>query len=322
MADTKLSGLTALAGSGLASGDLWYLDDVSVPQSKSIRSDLALDGLLRVADVVVTTGTAILRRTGNVIGINNPAGTPGTAEMQLSHNGTNGIVQAMSGALILETAAAVGIQINNNTVIQTIGATQWNMNVAQTYAQAAQFSGLVTMASGFAGTSDVGWTRLAATVLKINDGTTGLGWLQTDGKKRVASNATNATATMSNLTDLSAPVVAARKYGGFLAVIAKNSTAAEGLQFDFGGGSATMTSFQATLVGTAIGTTLGTTTSSAIATAVTATVATTTDVTYLIYVTFVVNAGGTLIPRFAEVSHATGTATVELGSTLVLWDLP
>lgn len=227
-----------------------------------------------------------------------------------------------AGGVVITTANGVGWQINTNGVIQTLGANQLNLNVSQTYAQAAQFSGILTFAPSFAGTSDFGITRTASTIGKVSDGGSGLGWLQTDGKKRVATNQTNATATMQNLADLSTPVLAGRKYAGFLTQIAKNSAAAEGLQFDFGGGTATMTNFQALLVGTAIGTTLGVTTSSALGTALTATVATTTDVAYLIYVTFVVNAAGTLVPRFAEVSHAAGTATVELGSSLILEDVP
>ncbi len=36
----------------------------------------------------------------------------------------------------------------------------------------------------------------------------------------------------------------------------------------------------------------------------------------------VCNAAGTFIPRFAEGSHTTGTATIQLGSYLWLEDMP
>lgn len=173
---------------------------------------------------------------------------------------------------------------------------------------------------------DVSLYRTAAGVLSAGSGgTSGSGWLQnTAGRARLTANATNATATMSNLTDLSMTLIAGRKYTGRLVVFANNSTAAEGLQFDFNGGSATFTSiefgFAATPPGS--GLTLGTLTSTAAGTAVTATTATTADAVYTIEFTCVCNAAGTIIPRFAEVSHTSGTATVKLGSNFWLEDMP
>ncbi len=135
---------------------------------------------------------------------------------------------------------------------------------------------------------------------------------------RLTANVTNATATMSNLTDLSQTLTGATAYVGRIVIIANNSTGAEGLQFDFSGGSATMTSFQATVEETPIGATLGTTNSTALGTALSDTVVSTTDSVYAINLTMAVNMGGTFIPRFAEVSHATGTATAKVGSRLNL----
>jgi hypothetical protein len=62
--------------------------------------------------------------------------------------------------------------------------------------------------------------------------------------------------------------------------------------------------------------------SAAIGTALTATTATTAPRVYNIYFDVVVNAAGTLIPRFAEVSHTSGTATVKAGSTSDIRDMP
>jgi hypothetical protein len=42
----------------------------------------------------------------------------------------------------------------------------------------------------------------------------------------------------------------------------------------------------------------------------------------MISFSLVVNAGGTLIPRFAQNAHSTGTATVGLGSYLWVEDMP
>jgi hypothetical protein len=129
---------------------------------------------------------------------------------------------------------------------------------------------------------------------------------------------TNATATMANLADLTMQVQASQKVSGVLYVFAKNSTAGEGLQFDFNGGTATFTSIEFGFGGTPAGATVGTAFSQAIATAITCTTVATTDACYTIPFNGVVNAAGTLIPRFAEVSHTSGTATVEINSSAYL----
>ncbi len=146
-------------------------------------------------------------------------------------------------------------------------------------------------------------------------------WMQNGaGTKRLTANVTNATATFSNLTDLSMNVLAGRKYVGMMVVKCNNSTAAEGVKFDFNGGSATMTSFWAAASEQVGGTTvLGT----AISTALNGVINYTTitgETIIVIYVSFVVNAAGTIIPRVAEDSTAIGTLTAELGSYWIMQD--
>lgn len=149
------------------------------------------------------------------------------------------------------------------------------------------------------------------------------GWSQqVSGRKRNTADVTNATATMANLTDLTMTLIAGRKYTGRCVLIANNSVGAEGLQFDFNGGGATFSAFRATAEETPIGATLGVTDSSALGTAITNTVVATSGVVYAINLTMVCANAGTFIPRFSEVSHTTGTATVSLGSYLWLEDTP
>jgi hypothetical protein len=105
-------------------------------------------------------------------------------------------------------------------------------------------------------------------------------------------------------------------------LFALDSTGADGLKFDFNGGNATMTSFQATAEETPVGATLGTTNSTSLAGVINDTVVSTGDAVYAFAVTLVCNAGGTIIPRFAQNSHTTGTATVRLGSYFLLEDSP
>ncbi len=45
-------------------------------------------------------------------------------------------------------------------------------------------------------------------------------------------------------------------------------------------------------------------------------------VIYLVDLLIVVNAGGTIVPRFSELSSSGGTATVRAGSFLWLEDMP
>jgi hypothetical protein len=169
--------------------------------------------------------------------------------------------------------------------------------------------------------ADAGIRRIAAKVIQPSDGDVNGGWLQqTLGHKRVASDATNATATMSNLSDLTVTLVAGRKYAFKLILFVVDSVAADGIKVDFDGGTATMTSFRAhgTLFDTAL---LLSTQTSAIATDFAAATVTG-DAMVEIHGGFVCNAAGTFIPRFAQNAHTAGTATVYANSFLLVDDLP
>lgn len=153
--------------------------------------------------------------------------------------------------------------------------------------------------------------------------------LQTDGTNtswqggskltRLIADVTNATATFANLSDLSITLIAGRKYTGRLVLKCNNSTAAEGIQLDFNGGGATMTSFWAAAGVLASGgtDTVGTNISTSLSGVINYTLLTG-ETVIVVEVSMVVNAGGTFIPRVAEDSHTVGTLTVELGSYLHL----
>ncbi len=173
------------------------------------------------------------------------------------------------------------------------------------------------------GAADVSFYRGAAGVWTPGTGdNTGIGWVQDAGCARNTADVTNATTTFATLPDLTITVKAGRKYFGKLIVKCNNDTAAEGIKFDFNGGTATMTSFWAAASELVGGTTvLGTAISTSLAGVINYT--TITGETIIEFnISFVVNAAGTLIPRFAENSHAAGTATVELGSFINLTDSP
>lgn len=170
-----------------------------------------------------------------------------------------------------------------------------------------------------------GITSTGAKVIGINDGSTANvanGWLQWAGQGRLTADATKANTTFGNLTDLTLTVQAARKYIGTMRVVCNNSTAAEGIKFDFNGGTATMTSFAAAAIAQgATAPVIGAVSSTSLAGVINYT--TITGETVIEFsISFVSNGAGTVIPRFAENSTAVGTATVELGGFIMLHDSP
>jgi len=149
------------------------------------------------------------------------------------------------------------------------------------------------------------------------------GWLQNAAAvSRVTGDVTNATTTMAAITGLSATLVAGRKYIGSVTLKCDDSVAAEGIKFDFDGGTATMTSFWAYGVISAGGVAVeGTVSSSSLAGDINWTTITSTTFITLAF-SLVCNAGGTFIPQFAQNSHSSGTATVSLGSFMFMEDVP
>lgn len=129
---------------------------------------------------------------------------------------------------------------------------------------------------------------------------------------------TNTGTTMANLADLTVNVTAGQKVSGTMRIFANNSTGAEGIKFDLGGGTATFTSIEFGFTAAPSGATVGTRSSTAYQTAVTCSAVATSDACFHIAYAGVVNAAGTIIPRFAENSTSSGTATVQINSVLTL----
>jgi hypothetical protein len=165
--------------------------------------------------------------------------------------------------------------------------------------------------------------------LRTNNGTTAqtldasqnasfAGTIKSSGFARVTGDVTNATATMSNLTNLSVTVASGTKYVGTIQIFANDSVNTDGLAFDLGGGSCTFTDLEFGFAAQPAGSTLGTVTSTTSTTAVTLSIVSTSDAVYTLSFGFTCNAGGTFIPRFAQASHSTGTATARKNSGIVL----
>jgi hypothetical protein len=103
-----------------------------------------------------------------------------------------------------------------------------------------------------------------------------------------------------------------------------NSTAGEGAKIDFDGGAATATTFLAGggVFAASAAATQGVTISQALATDINWSAFGNTSVVNIVFDLFIdVNAGGTIIPRYAENSSSTGTLTILKGSSFRLEDI-
>lgn len=251
-------------------------------------------------------------------------GVAGTNEVQIYHDGTNVVALNKStgnGSFLIvqnKQGQLTVYNVSGNTIFELNGSVGIRM--------------LSTLyLSWNAGASDA-WSGIDTTLYRVAPGVLGAygstnaakGWFQNPaGRARNTADVTNATATMANLADLTITLIAGRKYTGRMSVKCVNSVAAEGIAFDFNGGTATMTSFAAGAGVLASGgtDTVGVNVSTALATALTFT--TLTGETWItIELSMVCNAAGIFVPRFAENTSTIGTATVRLGSYLWLEDSP
>lgn len=244
--------------------------------------------------------------------VRQPGGTVGTAELELSDDGTQSILQRGSSAqnrLILNTTVAFAG--SDNTVYLGLNSTQQlvtrnGLGIQNTGANGA---GFVAVAAGV--------IAPATTVANAAANTAGGFFQNTGGEASLASAFTRSDTTLT-ATNLSLIVTAGRSYRieGCLSVA--NSTATEGMKFDFGGGTCTATTFF--LGATAMGSvTPGTVTSNSLTGVLNYSVITGTD---LIAISgfLKVNAGGSLVLRAAENSTAIGTMTLGAGSWVALYD--
>lgn len=149
-------------------------------------------------------------------------------------------------------------------------------------------------------------------------------WVQqTAGYSMLAADYSNATAAFTN-TALSITVINGRKYTFQAELFHIDSTAADGAQFDFNGGTATATNFRvhclhydqtaAVLKSTQV-TALASVADSVASTGTGQNLTTCNG-------SFEPSASGTFIIRGAQVAHTAGTLTVNRGSHIWVMDVP
>jgi len=135
----------------------------------------------------------------------------------------------------------------------------------------------------------------------------------------LASDQTTTSATLATTT-LSANVFAGKKYGFTCVLYISDSVAAEGAQIDFNGGTATATNFRVHV--TAFDSALSLSSQgTSLATAYAVSTFTGSGM-FECHGSIEPSASGSLIPRYAQNTHAVGTLTLARGSHLIVWDIP
>ena len=246
-------------------------------------------GLVQCGATVTATATTSLR-----LG-NGAAGTP-------SYTFGTGV----SGLFTVNPANGVSISAGGFEI------TRWNSSGLDSGASAIFFGSAL-------GNVDVTLSRVAASVAGPAAGSW---WQNVSGEASLAANYTNATNTLS-ATNLNYTVISGRHYNFDLEVHLTESTAAEGVQIAFDGGSAAATDFVVDCYLTNTGGAIAMTNSfaTALATVINAgTTVVTTQSGLHCHGMFTPSGAGTFILRAAQNTHATGTLTFLKGSSLVLRD--
>lgn len=285
----------------------------------------------------VTEGTVVVRQ---------PGGTVGTDEIQVSHNGTLGLVESKDGSLRLNSASGtidfdyfgtVNFSYSGGTGLQLVDtaslAALLTRNSGFSVSNSLQSSSMTLPSTfefkwanngngyvAFGSTYDIGFKRVAAGVVGFTDGSSGTGWLQNSaGVAILDANFTSTSTTMAN-TNLTCTVISGRSYAFRLLLPIDNATAGDGFKCDFDGSTATMTRFLA--CAKSVGTiTEGVVTSAALATDFTFTSVTSTAFV-IIEGSFKASGNGTFKLRAAKNSDAAGaTMTLLAGARMELNDM-
>lgn len=270
-------------------------------------------------------------------------GTPGTDELQISHNGSKTILESKDGPIAL----ASDLDANTDGG-QTIGATNRFLIRAYGIGSTGVDAGMITWLTDFrleggslalgssihfgwssgnaqAAAKDTGLIRAAATVVSVTNGSSGSGWLQNSAgeSRRTATQTVTDSASLTADNTLTATLIAGRKYR-FRIRYYMTTVNTSGVQVDLNGGTATMTAINGfTTIRSSTGAVLNGGQISALTTSVGHT-ATGTFALVEVEGSMQCNAAGTFIPRFAQ-NAETGAAesvVAQVGSFMELGDVP
>lgn len=336
--------LGGLAGSGSDS-----LGNVTIGGVLSADTIAALPVVSGVGNnLTVTAGTAQSGAGGNVVAqcglgtgstsattnagkfvVQNPDRNP-NHQVRIYFDGSNSKIEdGNSASAITMGGGSVGVsgylvtplelQAGGNALFGSpdcrIGSTACN-GVGFIATKAVQWGSSLTSAGSY----DISLYRIVAGVVASGSGSnSGVGWIQSSaGEATLASAFTNSSGTLTNTNLSPGPLIAGRSYriDGYL--IVSNTNGADGVQFDFNGGTATMTGFDVTF--SAVGTnTPGTVSSTSLSGVLNYTLLTGT-VRIWVKGTMKCNAAGTFKLRCATNTTVSGTLTLAAESYIDLAD--
>lgn len=290
----------------------WVVENVPVQGAATPGTNWVLSYQINAGGFVSLVEARATSNTAAFLAVRQPGGTQGTHEIQIKHDGSEGVFTNPSTnrgfSFIASDGSTIGAFPNRSLILPVTTYFGWHSN------------------SDGTGTGDITIARVAPAVARMCAGAgTGNGWLQNSaGRARLTTSPTFSNVTLTNVSDLSITVISGRKYiGGRLRFRVNNATAASGFQLDFNGGASTWTSFEYAIeqiAGTAA--TKGTDIATSIATVLNyTTMANTSDAVFEVTWAGVCNNGGTLIPRFAD-NSGTGVLTLFVNSNQFVEDSP
>ena len=335
----SLIGPVGATGSTGATGATGATGSTGPQGPAGVLNPLAAGSLASMALQVVQAGTGIYQPTTNTLGIGANAidvmrfetVASGVNYFDVIPSATGG--GSANGPTIKSTGSDASVDMNFDTKgtssryqfkiagttkadFTDVGGGDWRLRLTAGSLSTAGGAVLPSSFNGIIFNNDSGLYRVTSKVVASSDGGQNAnGWFQWAGSKQLSANGTNATATLAT-TGISITVTIGRKYSFQCYLRVANSVAGEGMQVDFNGGTATATDFRAEvkLFDTAL---LKAQQVTALATAVSiATFAG--DGEIEVHGSFEPGSSGTFIPRFAENTHSTGTATIYRGSNCIM----
>lgn len=289
--------------------------------------------------------------SGNAAGVSGPAGASSTDNAIARWDGTTGRLLQDSGLTLSDTdklgsangaitftGSGISIQeaaaSGNAGVINAGGVTTTGSGFVFSTTAALNGSGLSLGTAEFIGfsnntdyngTIDSGIQRSAAGVVKVTDGSTGLGWLQTAGfKRKTADQTVTDSTTLVDDTHLTVSLAAGRSYK-FKFILYTTTVSTSGIKVALGG-TATHTDlisdirvYDHSVIADSTSlltdsTTVGNHTAGSTGAG---------PMTVTITGTTTINAAGTFLVQFAQNAETGAAESVILlrGSTLEVWDI-
>ncbi len=313
--------ISALTGQQPLNADVFEFETGGISSFKSTKAQLHVAGASEALTIAnnAGTGSIVVNNDGSML-LTTPSGKTVTVAV-----GQVALANGVLGAPSLTFAGDLTTGFYSTSSSGVIVFSQGNSNAVCAFQYGSGLCFAAGKGPGWTGGSvastnpDVQIMRIAVGVLDVTGAFgVGGGWIRNNaGEGALASAFTDATGTLA-VTNLLFNVIAGRSYRITGCLQVSNSLAADGVQLNFAGGTASATTFfmTATNIGSVVA---GTVVSTTLAGVINYTTVTGTD--YILLNGYLkVNAGGTLILQAATNTHVSGTMTLGAGSWIELSD--